>query len=202
VPSIAPSGKAFYTGDKFARWKGDLFIGALRDQMLVRLKLDGEKVVRNIRALDTPLPILVGGQSADLLDGKAGMFSRLPLAIGIIAGITFVVLFLSFGSILMPLKAIVLNLLSLTATFGAMVWIFQEGHLSGLLNFTATGTLVGTPYYMAPEQHEGVPADTRADVYAFCVSLFEAVYGERPFEAPHPTGLALRKLAICDRQHA
>ena len=51
VPSIAPSGMAFYTGDKFARWKGDLFVGALRDQMLVRLKLDGEKVVSEERLL-------------------------------------------------------------------------------------------------------------------------------------------------------
>ncbi len=51
VPSIAPSGMAFYTGDKFARWKGDLFVGALRDQMLVRVKLDGEKVVSEERLL-------------------------------------------------------------------------------------------------------------------------------------------------------
>ena len=51
VPSIAPSGMAFYTGDKFPRWKGDLFVGALRDQMLVRLKLDGEKVVSEERLL-------------------------------------------------------------------------------------------------------------------------------------------------------
>ena len=51
VPSIAPSGMAFYAGDKFPRWKGDLFVGALRDQMLVRLKLDGEKVVSEERLL-------------------------------------------------------------------------------------------------------------------------------------------------------
>ena len=51
VPSIAPSGMAFYTGDKFPRWQGDLFVGALRDQMIVRLKLDGEKVVREERLL-------------------------------------------------------------------------------------------------------------------------------------------------------
>ena len=57
---------------------------------------------------------------------------------------TFVVLFLMFGSILVPVKAVVLNLLSLTATFGAMVWVFQDGHLSGLLGFTATGTIVIT----------------------------------------------------------
>ena len=51
VPSIAPSGMAFYTGDKFPNWKGDLFVGALRDQMLVRLQLDGEKVVKEERLL-------------------------------------------------------------------------------------------------------------------------------------------------------
>jgi len=51
VPSIAPSGMAFYTGDKFPKWRGDLFVGALKDQMLVRLKLDGEKVVREERLL-------------------------------------------------------------------------------------------------------------------------------------------------------
>jgi RND superfamily putative drug exporter len=52
-----------------------------------------------------------------------------------------VLLFMMFGSVVIPLKAIVLNLLSLTATFGAMVWIFQDGHLSGVLDFTATGGL-------------------------------------------------------------
>jgi len=51
VPSIAPSGMAFYTGDRFPRWKGDLFLGALRDQMLVRLKLEGEKVIKEERLL-------------------------------------------------------------------------------------------------------------------------------------------------------
>jgi RND superfamily putative drug exporter len=54
---------------------------------------------------------------------------------------TFVLLFLAFGSVVLPVKAIVMNALSLTATFGAIVWIFQEGHLSGLLSFTPTGTI-------------------------------------------------------------
>jgi glucose/arabinose dehydrogenase len=51
VPSIAPSGMAFYTGERFPKWRGDLFIGALRDQMLVRLRLDGEKVVKEERLM-------------------------------------------------------------------------------------------------------------------------------------------------------
>src|SRR5205085_564768 len=62
---------------------------------------------------------------------------------------TFVVLFLMFGSVLVPVKAIVLNLLSLSATFGAMVWIFQEGHLAELLHFTPTGDIaISTPILM------------------------------------------------------
>ena len=67
---------------------------------------------------------------------------------------TFVLLFLSFGSLLVPLKAIVLNMLSLTATFGAMVWIFQEGNGSGVLDFTATGTL-----------------DTTMPILMFCIAF-------------------------------
>ncbi|HUG85826.1 MAG TPA: MMPL family transporter [Euzebya sp.] len=105
----------------------------------------GEQLVADIRAVDAPVGgVLVGGPSAELVDSKDGLVSRLPLALLLIAVITFVVLFMSFGSILMPLKAIVLNLLSLTATLGAMVWIFQDGRFEGALNFTATGTLAVT----------------------------------------------------------
>jgi glucose/arabinose dehydrogenase len=67
VPSIAPSGMAFYTGERFPRWKGDLFVGALRDQMLVRLKLDGEKVVREERLLKGVL-----GRIRDVRSGPDG----------------------------------------------------------------------------------------------------------------------------------
>jgi RND superfamily putative drug exporter len=101
----------------------------------------GEALVKDVRAVPAPFDTKVGGPSAELVDSKSSLFSRLPLAAVIIAGVTFVVLFLLFGSLLVPLKAVVLNLLSLTATFGAMVWIFQDGHFSGVLNFTPTGTI-------------------------------------------------------------
>jgi glucose/arabinose dehydrogenase len=67
VPSIAPSGMAFYTGDKFPAWRGDLFIGALRGEMLVRLKLDGEKVVKEERMLKNTL-----GRIRDVRSGPDG----------------------------------------------------------------------------------------------------------------------------------
>ena len=74
-------------------------------------------------------------------DSSESITSRLPTVLGIIAAITFVLLFLLTGSVVLPLKALVLNVLSLTAAFGALVWIFQDGHL-GALGTTPTGTLV------------------------------------------------------------
>jgi RND superfamily putative drug exporter len=101
----------------------------------------GQQLVRDIREDPAPFPVMVDGQSAELLDTNDALFARLPLALGVIALVTAVLLFMMFGSVVIPAKAIVLNLLSLSATFGAMVWIFQEGHLSGVLDFTATGAL-------------------------------------------------------------
>jgi glucose/arabinose dehydrogenase len=67
VPSIAPSGMAFYTGNRFPAWRGDLFLGALRDQVLVRLKLDGDKIVSEERMLKNVL-----GRIRDVRSGPDG----------------------------------------------------------------------------------------------------------------------------------
>jgi RND superfamily putative drug exporter len=115
------------------------------------ISVRGEELVRTVRALDAPADaeLLVGGAAAQLIDSKAAITARLPYAVGIIMVATFVLLFLMFGSVLVPIKAIVLNVLSLTATFGAMVWVFQEGNGAGLLGFTATGmTDTTTPILM------------------------------------------------------
>ncbi|MDX1892571.1 MMPL family transporter [Mycolicibacterium sp. 050158] len=74
-------------------------------------------------------------------DSVDAITSRLPWVLGLIAIITFGLLFLLTGSVILPLKAVLLNVLSLTAAFGALVWIFQDGHLSGF-GTTTTGTLV------------------------------------------------------------
>jgi RND superfamily putative drug exporter len=113
------------------------------------MSAEGEQLVADIRDTTAPFPVQVGGRSAQLVDLKDSIFGRLPLALGLIGLSTFVLLFLMFGSIVVPLKALVLNVLSLSATFGAMVWIFQDGHLSGVLDFTPTGALdVNTPILM------------------------------------------------------
>ncbi len=97
-----------------------------------------QRLVLQIRAVPPPAGsrVDVGGAPAELVDSKDGIAAGLPWAMGWIAISTFVLLFLFTGSVLLPLKALVLNVLSLSAVFGAMVWIFQYGHLSGLLGFT------------------------------------------------------------------
>ncbi|MCH7790299.1 MAG: MMPL family transporter, partial [Acidobacteria bacterium] len=102
---------------------------------------EGEDLVDSVRSIDTDVVLVVGGPSAELADAKSLIGGKLPLAILVVAVSTFVLLFFMTGSLLVPAKALLLNLLSLTATFGAMVWVFQQGNLSGLLGFTATGTL-------------------------------------------------------------
>jgi RND superfamily putative drug exporter len=87
----------------------------------------------------------VGGVAAELVDQRHDLGSRLPIALALIAATTFIVLFLFTGSVVLPLKALVLNALNLSAVFGAIVWIFQEGHLHGLLGFTPTPTSMTMP---------------------------------------------------------
>jgi putative drug exporter of the RND superfamily len=83
----------------------------------------------------------VSGQAAFLVDFKHQIAQRLPYALALIALATFVLLFLMTGSVLVPVKALVMNTLSLGATFGALVWVFQDGHLSGLLGFDSFGAI-------------------------------------------------------------
>ncbi len=105
-----------------------------------------ENAVRQIRAISAPggLQPLVGGATAYQLDLFSNLRATLPYALLVIALAIFVLLFLMTGSVVMPIKAIVLNTLSLSATFGALVWIFQDGHLSQLLGFQSNHSLDGT----------------------------------------------------------
>ncbi|MEU1567155.1 MMPL family transporter [Streptomyces mirabilis] len=98
-----------------------------------------QNLVADVRAL-TPPPgthPLVGGIDAELVDAKHSLSRQLPLAIGLVVVSTFVLLFLFTGSVVQPLRALALNAITLVATLGIMTWIFQDGHLSSLLGFTA-----------------------------------------------------------------
>ncbi|NMM92305.1 hypothetical protein B2J88_50095 [Rhodococcus sp. SRB_17] len=100
----------------------------------------GEQLAE-LKAVPTPSPALFTGIAQQNKDNVAGITSRVPLVLGLIAAVSFVLLFLFTGSLLLPIKALVMNVLSLSAAFGAMVWVFQQGHLGGL-GVTATGALV------------------------------------------------------------
>jgi putative drug exporter of the RND superfamily len=102
-----------------------------------------ETQLDRLRAVSPPAgqQVALTGVAQINRDSSQSITSRLPTVLGIIAAITFVLLFLLTGSVVLPLKALVLNVLSLTAAFGALVWIFQDGHL-GALGTTPTGTLV------------------------------------------------------------
>ncbi len=105
-----------------------------------------ENIVSQVRAIHTPggLVPLVDGVTAYQIDLLASLRATLPYALLVMFVAVSVLLFLMTGSLLMPVKAIVLNILSLSATFGALVWIFQDGHLQNLLGFQSTGSIDAT----------------------------------------------------------
>jgi RND superfamily putative drug exporter len=99
------------------------------------------QLVAELRKDRPEFDTMVTGQAAGLVDFEHVIVTRAPYAALLIALTTFTLLFLMTGSVLVPLKALVMNTLSLGATFGALVWVFQDGHLSGALHFTAFGSI-------------------------------------------------------------
>jgi RND superfamily putative drug exporter len=100
-----------------------------------------QDAVKGIRAISSDTNQLVGGNSAIFVDQRATILDRVPLALLLILGITFVVLFLMTGSVVLPLKTFVMNIFTLAATFGILTWIFGEGHLEGVLGYQSQGAL-------------------------------------------------------------
>jgi len=104
------------------------------------------RVVDAIRDLPAPggTEVLVGGSAAELTDLLDSLGRKLPWMALLVAASTFLLLFLAFGSLVLPLKAIVMNVVSIGASFGAVVWAFQDGALADVLGFTSTGDLEAT----------------------------------------------------------
>jgi RND superfamily putative drug exporter len=103
---------------------------------------DAQKLIHDIRDLKAPVGTLVGGVAADYTDSQDGISKTLPWALGWIALSVFILIFVFTGSIILPIKAVLLNVLSLAATMGVLTWVFIDGHLQWLVgSFTLTGTL-------------------------------------------------------------
>jgi len=103
-----------------------------------------QDVVRGIRSLDPPFTTAAGGETAHFVDLKHSLVQHMPLALLIIVAATIAVLFLMTGSLVLPLKALVMNVLTLSATFGLLVFVFQDGRLEGLLGYASQGALEAT----------------------------------------------------------
>jgi putative drug exporter of the RND superfamily len=103
-----------------------------------------ERLVRNVRAIHPPFYLGVAGQTAAFVDLEHSLTTHLPAVLAIVIGSTLIILFLMTGSVVLPVKAVLMNFLSLSAMLGILVLIFQDGHLQGLLSFRSEGALDAT----------------------------------------------------------
>ncbi len=126
--------------------RGDLALLYVYGEAPWRSNEAGELVVR-IRAVAPPgFEVRVGGPTAENFDGRQALSDYLPTVFWLIVATNIAILFLAFGSLVIPFKAIAMNIVSVAASFGALVWIFQDGHLRWLLHFeTQSGIEVTVP---------------------------------------------------------
>jgi RND superfamily putative drug exporter len=105
-----------------------------------------QETVKRIRELQAPpgTTALVGGATADFVDLQSSLVQHLPIVLGIIVLATLVILFLMTGSVILPIKSLIMNFLNLSAVFGLMVLIFQDGRLQGFLDYTSPGAIEQT----------------------------------------------------------
>jgi RND superfamily putative drug exporter len=106
----------------------------------------GQQAVRAVRALPAPVPVLVGGSAADFADQGATIAATLPLALAILVIVTLLVLWLMTGSVILPVKTLLMNVLTAAAATGVLVFIFQDGRLTGLLAYTSQGGIEETGF--------------------------------------------------------
>ena len=105
-----------------------------------------QETVKRIRDLKAPTgaTVLVGGATADFVDLQSSLAGHLPIALAIVIGATLVILFLMTGSVILPIKSLIMNFLNLSAVFGLLVLIFQDGRLEGFLDYTSPGAIEQT----------------------------------------------------------
>jgi uncharacterized membrane protein YdfJ with MMPL/SSD domain len=108
-----------------------------------------QRVVQAIRALSRPFPATVTGNAAEFIDQQQAIGSHLPLTIGLLAALTFIILWMMTGSIVLPLKAILMNVLTVGAALSAIVIVYQHGRLTGLLHYTPDGGVEPTDFVVS-----------------------------------------------------
>ena len=103
-----------------------------------------QRLVKDVRSIHAPVYVGVAGETAAFVDLEHSLSAHLPLVITIVVGATLIILFLMTGSVVLPIKAVVMNFLTISAMLGLLVLIFQDGHLQGLLSFRSEGALDAT----------------------------------------------------------
>ena len=143
IPGIAQIGPAQKAGDVTA------FTATLKSSD--PFSTEARTTVDQIRSLPVPkgAELLVGGTTARNMDSLAATAAQLPWMVGLLVGATLLLMFFAFGSILLPIKAVLMSALSLSATFGILVWIFQDGHGASWLNVTPAPLEAGIVVLMA-----------------------------------------------------
>jgi uncharacterized membrane protein YdfJ with MMPL/SSD domain len=136
VPGADAVSPPAYVGD--GTWRVDVNGGAPADSAA------GRDLVRDVRAVPAPFPVRVGGDAAAFLDQQSSLAAHLAPALVIVAVTTLLLLFVMTGSVVLPVKALLMNALTLGATFGVLVLVFQDGRLEGLLDYTSQGALEAT----------------------------------------------------------
>ncbi|AUG75259.1 hypothetical protein CFP65_0284 [Kitasatospora sp. MMS16-BH015] len=151
VTAVTSAAGRYEHGSRTAPAGPDLTAGAATllvvDHDVVPYSPAGEQLVKQVRAVAVPggHRVFAGGLPAQYLDVTASIGDRLPLGIGLATLLTLVLLCLATGSVLLPLKAVVFNTLGLGAVLGAMVWVFQSGHLASLFGVTPAPIAVTIP---------------------------------------------------------
>ncbi|WP_159943814.1 MULTISPECIES: MMPL family transporter [unclassified Nocardiopsis] len=130
------------------------YLQVVPDAAVEDVSPQSQDLVRAVRAVDTPLETSVSGQAAAVVDAQSAIAEQLPLALTAVVAGMLVLVYLLTGSVLLPVLSVLFNALSLTAMFGAVVWVFQDGNLSGPLGFTPTGFI-----------------DTALPVLMFCIAF-------------------------------
>ncbi len=138
VPGVASARQPTYLGNDV--WQ--LTLGGSGDP----ISAASQRTVQAIRDTPEPAPVLVGGQAADYHDQKASIDSHVPLALAALVVVTLVILWLMTGSVILPIKTLLMNVLTVAAATGLLVYIFQDGRLTGPLAYTGQGGIEQTDF--------------------------------------------------------
>jgi RND superfamily putative drug exporter len=138
LPGVAEAQPPAYLGRGV--WK--LALGASGDP----ISATAQRAVQEVRGTTAPVPVAVGGQAADFYDQRAAIADTLPLALVVLAGVTLLILWVMTGSVVLPVKALLMNSLTVAAATGLLVFIFQDGRLTGPLAYTSQGGIEQTDF--------------------------------------------------------